>query len=401
MQARTTHGCAIRPVMRQMPLLIALLACACNAPSYPGMPIGEFLQVMEEEDAAMRATSRPAAAITTRPAVTTAAYTVGPSDVLEITIYGLDSLDTPTVLPARVSEEGRIVLPMVGPLAVDGQTLAQVERIITAAYSPRYILKPRVLVDVKQYHLTHVLVIAGPAGARDVALRRNERTVLQSLARAEGGIGGAPQQVYIQPASDPNKLESFDLTQTSEVVRLMARPPLNEGDIVIARAVPPPVVYIHGLTAHNRTGGLVGGNIYPIPETGLRLLQAIAAAGGPPTEFDADKVVLTRRLRDGRNALVVFKWKNLVDGKEPDVDLRPGDVIEIPHTAQTRTEEFLRRALVFQAGMTAVYDPISQFVPTAVNVSGGNHDAYSIRRLILSNVALKATNRITSPVLGP
>jgi protein involved in polysaccharide export with SLBB domain len=403
MQARTTHGCAVWPVMRQMPLLIALVLCACNAPSYPGMPISDFLQTMEEEDAALRATStsEPASSPATRPAVAATEYQIGPSDVLDITIYGLDSLEAPTVLPARVSEAGQIVLPLVGLLSVDGQTLAQAERAIIAAYSPRYIVKPRVLVDVKQYYLTNVLVIAGQSGAHDVALRRNERNVFQSLARVQGGIGGPMQRVYVQPASDPNKLEEYDLNRPGELVRVMSRPPLAEGDIVIARAAPPPVVYVYGLTGRGRFGNSIGGNVYAIPENGMRLLQAVAAAGGPPTEFDADKVVLTRRLRDGRNALVVFKWKNLVDGKEPDVDLRPGDVIEIPHTAQTRTEEILRRAIVFQAGMTAVYDPISQFVPTRVNVGDGNNDGYSIRKLILSDVALKAVNKVTSPVLGP
>lgn len=398
MQAKTTHGCAIWPAMRQMPLLIALGLCACNAPSYPGMPIDQFLQVMEDEDATAKATTQPAA-VTTQPGVMSKEYRVGSSDILDITLYGLDSLDAPTVLPARISEQGEIVLPLVGALAVDGQTLAQVERLITAAYSPRYILKPRVLVDVKQYYMTNVLVIAAQSGAREVSLRRNERNVFQALAKVQGTIGGTAERIYIQPAVDPTKLEAFDLTQATESVHLLMRPPLQEGDIVIARSAPPPVVYIHGLTGRSR-GSFSAGNVYPIPETGLHMIQALAAAG-MPIDFDADIVVLTRRLRSGQNALVVFKWKDLADGRLPDVDLRPGDVIEIPHTAQTRTEEFLRRALVFQAGMTAVYDPISQFVPTAVNVNGGNNNGYSIRKLILSDVALKATNKITSPILGP
>jgi protein involved in polysaccharide export with SLBB domain len=317
-------------------------------------------------------------------------------------VYGLDSLEAPTMVPVRVSEQGRIVLPLVGELNVADQTLAQVERTVMKAYSPGYILKPRVLVDVKQYKLTNVIVIGGAGGARDVGLRRNELTVFASLAKVQGGIGGPAQRVYVQPASDPNKLEEYDLTQASEMVRALTRPPLDEGDIVIARAAPQPVIYIHGLIGRGTQGGVLGGNVYPIPETGLRLRQAVAAAGGPPTEFDADKVVLTRKFRDGRMALAVFKWKDLVVGKLPDVDLRPGDVIEIPHTAETRVEEILRRAVVFQAGMTAVYDPISQFVPTAVNVSGdGYNNGYNIRKLILSDVALKAVNKVTAPVLGP
>jgi len=395
---------------------------ACNAPEYKGTPIAEFMQMVEEEEQAAKATTKPALSLPARADAGPSEYLVGPSDVLNITVNGIDSLDAPTVLPVRVSEDGRITLPLVGDLAVGGLSLNQIEKAITAAYSPRFIKHPRVLAEVKEYHLTNVLVIgpserpyAGYGGmqglllrenerAHSVALRRNERNVFVALSKASIGANGAGQLVYVQPAKAPTKLEFYDLGQAADMMRILNREPLEEGDIVIARPGAPRLVYIHGLISGGRS--VWGGSgVYPIPETGLRLRQAIAMAGGPPTAFNVDKVVLARRFRDGQDVLVVFRWKNIVDGKEPDVELRPGDVVEIPHTSASRMDEIfqdvLRRAVVFQAGISAVYDPISQFVPTRVDVSDGHCNNVDVRNLILSDVALRGVRKVTSPVLGP
>ncbi len=420
MCARMTHGRAIQPATLALLAVISLSMPACNAPDYKGMPIEQFQELVAQEEAEWhaQATSRPAGVPTTRPMATPPEYRVGPLDVLNVTVYGVDSLDAPTVIPARVAEDGCVTLPLVGAVSVADQSLAQIEKTIAAAYSPKYLRNPRVLVEMKEYHLTNVLVVGGIEGAREVPLRRNERTVFCSLAKGpSGGPGQIAQQVLVQPAADPYKLESYDLTQAGEVVRLMNRPPLEESDIVIARSAPPPAVYIFGLTGGGsygtvgRGGGFRSGTatsssfgtggVFPIPETGLRLRQAIAGAGGVPTAFDADKIVLTRRMRSGQDVQVVFKWKELAVGNQPDVDLKPGDIIEIPHTAQTRIEEVLRNAVVLQAGVSAVWDPIAQFVPYNVRVSDGYNNGWNIRKLVLSDLALKAANKATSPILGP
>lgn len=373
-------------------LFVAALS-ACNAPKYEGMPIDEFIQVTKTEDAAIQeAESTHEIVPATQPAVRSEAYRIGPADLLTVTISDLDVLGAPTVLPVRVSGQGEVTLPLVGAVSVANRTLVEAEQAITTAYQPKYIRQPRVFVEVKEYHTTDVLVIDNLHGATDVNLRSNERTVFHAIARTTtAGDTEAGKLVMVQPASDPNRLELYDLSRPQDMAQAMNRPPLEEGDIVIVRPRPQPLIYIHGLT---------GSGPYPLPETGLTLRQAVAAAGGPPTAFDADKVVLTRRLHDGRDACVVFKWKKVVDGEQPNVTLRPGDVIEIPHTPETRVEEFVRNALVLRAGVSAVYDPIQQHWPPKVRFDDYN-DNYSLRRLILSDVALRGTRRITAPLLGP
>jgi protein involved in polysaccharide export with SLBB domain len=370
-------------------LLVAATA-ACNAPRYKGTPIAEFLQLSAEDDAAAQASddrSKP----TTRPVMLPSEYCVGPADMLQVSIYGLESLDAPTLIPVRIGDTGSIVLPLVGTLLVNDYPISRLEKVIAAAYAPRYIKNPRVVVEVKEYQTTKVLVLSANEGAKEVPLRRNERSVFQALARA-GSMHPSSRIVYVQPRMDVNRLEVFDLSRATDMLRAMSRPPLDEGDIVVTRPGPVPLVYVHGLA---------GGGGYPMPESGLRLRQAIAAAGGMPTDFDADKVALTRRLHDGRDVCVVLKWKNVIDGIEPDVDLRPGDVIEVPHTAETRIEDFIRKAVVFRFGVDAVFDPMNQYFPARVDVGNNDQDnQYSIRRMLLQDTVMRAGRTATTPLLG-
>jgi protein involved in polysaccharide export with SLBB domain len=385
-----------RPVVPHVAVVVCLVGAAiglpaCNAPQYEGMPIEEFVQIVEEEETQLQR-EREMAPVTTQPASTAGAYRVGPADVLEFTIYGLDSLEAPTVVPARVDGSGAVALPLAGAIPVADLTLPEIERRVADAYSPDYIREPRVLVDIKEYQQTDVLVIGqfmGSRGTRRVSLRRDERGLLQALAKAEVVTTNASTRVFVQPAANPYALEEYDLSNPNDVLRAMSRSPLEEQDIVVARSTPEPLIFVTGLA---------GGGAYPMPETGLRLRQAIALAGGVPTEFDADKVVLTRRLLDGRDVVVVFKWKELAVGNQPDVDLRPGDVIEIPHTAETRTEEFLRRALVLRAGINAVWDPIQQWVRPAWYEDDDND--WTIRKALMYDAALRTSHAVTAPVLG-
>ena len=51
-------------------------------------------------------------------------YRIGPKDLLDISVFGLDEL-TKTV---RVSEDGKITLPLLGEIEVEGITKGELEK---------------------------------------------------------------------------------------------------------------------------------------------------------------------------------------------------------------------------------------------------------------------------------
>ena len=68
----------------------------------------------------------------------TADYRIGPKDLLDISVFGLDEL-TKTV---RVSEDGRISLPLVGEVEVEGITKAELEKKLSQLLEEKYLQNP-------------------------------------------------------------------------------------------------------------------------------------------------------------------------------------------------------------------------------------------------------------------
>ena len=65
----------------------------------------------------------------------TGPYTVGPDDVVTITVVGLEAASLPPAYQARVSQQGQIRLPSIGAVDVAGLTLDQLEARILEKYA--------------------------------------------------------------------------------------------------------------------------------------------------------------------------------------------------------------------------------------------------------------------------
>ena len=117
----------------------------------------------------------------------------------------------------------------------------------------------------------------------------------------------------------------------------MSRRPLEEGDIILAAEGSPSLIYVHGLVS-------VPGPIQ-IPRVGVTVTQAIIAAGGLPNELNPDQAFLTRQFGDGSQHTVKIDLQALAAGNVPDLRLYAGDILGVPHTKKTRTEEYVRENL--------------------------------------------------------
>lgn len=129
--------------------------------------------------------------------VTKEDYTVGPDDVLEITIYNLEQPGEPSVHRLEISQLGMIGLPLVGEMKVSGLNVRQIENRVTQAYLGDYLQDPRISVVVATYHSAPV-VVTGAVGKPGIYyLQHNNSSVLEILSMAEGLSPSAGQQLLI------------------------------------------------------------------------------------------------------------------------------------------------------------------------------------------------------------
>jgi protein involved in polysaccharide export with SLBB domain len=107
------------------------------------------------------------------------AYLLGPGDKVRITIYDEPDLSG----DLAVSDQGSISMSLIGQVNVAGRTLGEVQSEITQRYAEKYLVNPRVNIDVLNYRPFFILgEVKNPGGYPYVA----GMTVVNAIALAGG-----------------------------------------------------------------------------------------------------------------------------------------------------------------------------------------------------------------------
>jgi len=108
-------------------------------------------------------------------------YRIGPDDLIEIQVFGVEQL-TRTV---RVNSRGQVSLPLVGTLQFGGLTSNEAEAMLVRKLGESYLQDPQVSLFIKEYTSQRV-TIEGAVNKPGVYPLRGPTTLLQSLAVAGG-----------------------------------------------------------------------------------------------------------------------------------------------------------------------------------------------------------------------
>lgn len=84
-------------------------------------------------------------------------YRLRPADRLSIDVFREEELSVPEV---SVSVEGRISVPLIGPVQAEGMTVDELERTLERLYDERYLRSPDVAVNVLEY-ASHKVTVEG------------------------------------------------------------------------------------------------------------------------------------------------------------------------------------------------------------------------------------------------
>lgn len=148
-----------------------------------------------------------------------APYTLASGDRLRVIVFGQDALSN----SYSVDAAGRISMPLIGPLPVQGMTTQQTERAVEARLRNGYLREPKVSVEVEAYRPFFVLGEITTAGQYPYV---NGLTVQKAIAIAGGFAPRAAKS-------------SVDLTRMVEGVPVTATVPLTypvrPGDTVTIR----------------------------------------------------------------------------------------------------------------------------------------------------------------------
>lgn len=110
------------------------------------------------------------------------AYVVGPGDKLTVDVAGLAGLSQRDV---QVDRSGRIALPLIGGVAVDGQTPAQIEAVLRERFRSAFVRDPKVAVNVLETG-SQVLTVDGQVMEPGIYPVFNKMTLTRAIASAKG-----------------------------------------------------------------------------------------------------------------------------------------------------------------------------------------------------------------------
>jgi len=233
--------------------------------------------------------------------------TLGAGDTIRVTVFQNPDLTT----EVRISERGTIVFPLIGEIALGGQTpVGAGNRIAAQLKQGNFMKDPQVNVSVVQVRSRQVSVLGNVARPGRYALDDTNLTLTDILALA-GGIspGGADTVTVVTNRNGSEKKLEINVPEMIAKGTMSPNFEIQNGDTIYVQRAP--VFYIYGEV--QRAGA------YRL-EPDMIVMHALSLGGGLTPRGSDRGLVINRRMPDGAVRKIDAKLFEAV---------RPDDVIYV------------------------------------------------------------------------
>lgn len=235
-------------------------------------------------------------------------YVIGGGDTLKVSVYDHVDLDS----KVRVSDQGSIILPLIGTVNISGMTIDKATQKIASLYSAGYIINPQVSVFVEEYRSQKVTIL-GQVKKPGVYELRETNTILEMISKAEGLTPESGEFAIItrkKGGKEENiKINIKELTESGDSKLNVI---IQDSDTIFISKVD--LFYITGEVGHP--------NAYSY-EKDMTVLKAITTAKGLTPKASTRSIKIIRKIED--------KEIEIEDVKLDD-PIFPGDVIVVPES---------------------------------------------------------------------
>ncbi len=249
-------------------------------------------------------------------------YKIGAQDLLDISVFGLKELNR----TVRVSEEGKISLPLLGEVHVEGLTKTGLEKRLSQLLEEKYLQNPQVTVFIKEYQSRRVFMLGAVKAPGPYELL-GRQTLLQLISQAGGLTTDAGDEIMVIRQLQDGTNKSFRISIEDLILKgdIDLNISLEPNDIVNIPADKAVYVYVFGQV--NKPGAL------EVKKSNIpTLLRAIAQAGGFSDRASKSGVIIKRVDQEGKEVQIKVNVKDIIKGKRKDIQLEENDVIFVPET---------------------------------------------------------------------
>jgi polysaccharide biosynthesis/export protein len=240
-------------------------------------------------------------------------YTIGPQDVVTVTVFGEPDLSN----KYTVEQDGTFTFPLIGRVKAGGVTLRALEQELKTKLADGYLKNPQVNVSIETYRSQRILVLGEVRAPAEYQLT-GDMSLLAALARAGGPTAAAGREVVIvrprHPAGDGAKAAGEAEIMKIDLAALQSGNLALNVALVDGDTVTLPKAQSVFVTGQVKTPGA-----YPV-DPGTTVLQVVSLAGGL-TERGADGRIKIIRTENGKKLEIKAKLTDTV---------QPGDTIVVP-----------------------------------------------------------------------
>lgn len=249
-------------------------------------------------------------------------YRVGPKDLLEISVFGADELSR----TVRVSEDGKVSLPLLGEVLVDGLTKSELEKKLAGLLGEKYVQNPQVTVFIREYQSKRVSILGAVEKPGPYQLL-GRQTLMQIVSEAGGLTRDAGSDIIIIRQLPDGTSTSLRISIDDLFLKGDAKlnVPLEAGDIVNIPVDKIVAVYVFGQV---KTPGALQVKKSALPT----LLQAIAQAGGFTDRASRGGVIIKRKDETGKEKEIKVNVRSILNNKQKDVPLLENDTVYVPES---------------------------------------------------------------------
>ncbi|MBU1023666.1 polysaccharide biosynthesis/export family protein, partial [bacterium] len=238
-------------------------------------------------------------------------YRLGPGDELTIRVFTLDPFEE----VIKVSQDGKLILPVIGDLDVAGKTISELRELLTELYSEYYIdfSISIELTGVKQIQI----YVFGNARTPGIYIVYANTTLLEFLQKIGLSTSGGNRRMIHHRKDVITEIDPFSMSILGEMEEKNMY--LEFGDRI---EIP------QGQKSVSITGNVFRPGNYEVLE-GETLIDILNLAGGPDPFADFNDTVIERPKADGSYERVYIDLEKILNGAEI-IELVNRDRLYIP-----------------------------------------------------------------------
>lgn len=247
-------------------------------------------------------------------------YTIGPRDVLKITVWGQEDLSK----EYPVDADGFVPFPLVGRVRASGQTTKGFATRLRELLEKDYLVDPQVIVSVKEY-LSQKVHVLGEAGRPGLFYLTGPTMLLEILSKAGGVSRTAGKELILvrRHRSNPG-----GIADGSTILR-MSLTKIQAGDAKENIFVEDEdTIFVPKSQAFFVLGEVKSAGTFPLDKP-TSVLEAITIAGGYNDKAAPSGVKVIRKTPEGKQESISLDLSGSIP-RDRDFKIQDGDSVLVP-----------------------------------------------------------------------